>query len=94
MTFKEINIGQMIEKAVTESGIAMSRLCNFFKSTEEEEGEDDSNSQVGAGTGNPGNPGRLGAGPKPPKEVGAFGKQIAQAVASHKPNDEQPNFFR
>ena len=36
MTFKEINIGQMIEKAVTESGIAMSRLCNFFKSTEEE----------------------------------------------------------
>lgn len=36
MTFKEINIGQMIEKAVTESGIAMSRLCNFMKSDEEE----------------------------------------------------------
>ena len=65
----------------------------LFKSTEEV-GEDDSNSQVGAGTGNPGNPGRLGAGPKPPKEVGAFGKQIAQAVASRKTNDEQPNFFR
>lgn len=61
----------------------------LFKST-----EDDSNSQGGAGTGNPGNPGRLGAGAKPPKEVGAFGKQIAQAVASRKTNDEQPNFFR
>ena len=66
----------------------------LFKSAEEEGGEDDSNSQFGAGTGNPGNPGRLGAGPKPPKEVGAFGKQIAQAVASRKTNDEQPNFFR
>lgn len=65
----------------------------LFKSTEES-GEDNSNSQVGAGTGNPGNPGRLGAGPKPPKEVGAFGKQIAQAVASRKTNDESPNFFR
>ena len=65
----------------------------LFKSTEES-GEDDSNSQFGAGTGNPGNPGRLGAGAKPPKEVGAFGKQIAQAVASRKTNDEQPNFFR
>ena len=65
----------------------------LFKSTEEV-GEDDSNSQVGAGTGNPGNPGRLGAGGKQPKEVGAFGKQIAQAVASRKSNDEQPNFFR
>lgn len=65
----------------------------LFKSTEEG-GEDNSNSQVGAGTGNPGNPGRLGAGGKQPKEVGAFGKQIAQAVASRKSNDEQPNFFR
>ena len=65
----------------------------LFKSTEEV-GEDDSNSQVGAGTGNPGNPGRLGAGPKPPKEVGAFGKQIAQAVSSKKNTDEAPQFFR
>lgn len=60
-----------------------------------DDGEGDSGSQQGgAGTGNPGNPGRLGAGGKQPKEVGAFGKQIAQAVASRKPNDEQPNFFR
>ena len=65
----------------------------LFKSAEGV-GEDNSNSQVGAGTGNPGNPGRLGAGGKQPKEVGAFGKQIAQAVASRKSNDEQPNFFR
>ncbi|MDH1881831.1 transposase [Empedobacter sp. GD03797] len=36
MTFKEINIGQMIEKAVTESGIEMSRICNFFKCKEKE----------------------------------------------------------
>ena len=65
----------------------------LFKSTEEE-GEDYSNAQGGAGTGNPGNPGRLGAGGNKLKEVGAFGKQIAQAVASRKTNDEQPNFFR
>ena len=36
MTFKEINIGQMIDKAVTESGIEMSRICNFFKCKEKE----------------------------------------------------------
>ena len=65
----------------------------LFKAAEDD-GEDDSNAQGGAGTGNPGNPGRLGAGGKQPKEVGAFGKQIAQAVASPKTNDEQPNFFR
>ncbi len=65
----------------------------LFKSAEEV-GKDNSNSQFGAGTGNPGNPGRLGAGGKQPKEVGAFGKQLAQAVASRKSNDEQPNFFR
>ena len=65
----------------------------LFKAAEDD-GEDDSNAQGGAGTGNPGNPGRLGAGGKQPKEVGAFGKQIAQAVAGRKSNDEQPNFFR
>ena len=65
----------------------------LFKAAEDE-GEDDSNAQGGAGTGNPGNPGRLGAGGKQPKEVGVFGKQIAQAVAGRKSNDEQPNFFR
>ena len=65
----------------------------LFKAAEDE-GEDDSGNQGGAGTGKPGNPGRVGAEPRPPKEVGAFGKQIAQAVASRKTNDEQPNFFR
>ena len=65
----------------------------LFKAAEDA-GADDSGNQGGAGTGKPGNPGRVGAEPRPPKEVGAFGKQIAQAVASHKPNDEQPNFFR
>lgn len=32
--FKEINIGQIIEKGVTESGIEMSRICNFLKCNE------------------------------------------------------------
>ena len=64
----------------------------LFKQSDDD-GQDDSNSG-GAGTGNPGNPGRVGSDPKPPKEVGAFGKQIAQAVASRKSTDEQPNFFR
>ena len=36
MNFKNIHIGQMIEKRVTESGIEISRLCNFMKFTEEE----------------------------------------------------------
>lgn len=36
MNFKEIHIGQMIEKKVTESGTEMSRICNFMKCTEEE----------------------------------------------------------
>ena len=36
MIFKEIHIGEMIEKIVAESGIEISRLCNFMKFTEEE----------------------------------------------------------
>ena len=36
MNFKDINIGQMMEILVTESGIEISRICNFMKSTEEE----------------------------------------------------------
>ena len=36
MNFKNIHIGQMIEKIVAESGIEISRICNFFKCTEEE----------------------------------------------------------
>ena len=36
MNFKNIHIGQMIEKRVTESGIEISRICNFFKCTKEE----------------------------------------------------------
>ncbi|WP_312089206.1 helix-turn-helix domain-containing protein [Chryseobacterium sp.] len=34
--FKEISIGQLIEMKVTESGISMSRICNFFKCPESE----------------------------------------------------------
>ena len=34
--YKEIHIGQMMEKRVTESGIEISRICNFFNCTEEE----------------------------------------------------------
>lgn len=36
MNFKNIHIGQMIEQRVVESGIEISRICNFFKCTEEE----------------------------------------------------------
>jgi len=36
MNFKEIHIGQIIENAVTESGIEISRICNFLKCTEKE----------------------------------------------------------
>ena len=36
MNFKEIHIGKMLKIAVTESGIAMSRICNFMKCEEEE----------------------------------------------------------
>lgn len=33
--FKNIRIGQMIEKKVTESGIEINRICNFIKCNEE-----------------------------------------------------------
>ena len=36
MNFKSIHIGILINKAVTESGIEMSRICNFFNCTEDE----------------------------------------------------------
>lgn len=36
MNFKEIHIGKMLKTAVTESGIEISRICNFMKCTEEE----------------------------------------------------------
>jgi len=36
MNFKEIHIGTLINQTVTESGIEMSRICNFMNSTEKE----------------------------------------------------------
>ncbi|MGC4128508.1 MAG: transposase [Bergeyella sp.] len=36
MNFKNIHIGQMIEKEVAERGIELSRICNFLKCTQEE----------------------------------------------------------
>ena len=36
MNFKNIHIGQIIEKRVTEGGIEISGICNFMKCTEEE----------------------------------------------------------
>ena len=64
----------------------------IFKQTD---GEGENNpGQKKAGTGNPGNPGNVGAGGKSPKEVGSFGKQIAQAVSSNKNTDQAPQFFR
>ncbi|MFP8893238.1 transposase [Chryseobacterium sp. EZn1] len=36
MQFREIHIGFIINQIVTENGIKMSRICNFFKCQEEE----------------------------------------------------------
>ena len=36
MNFKNIHIGQMIEKAVSETGIPIPRICNFMKCSEDE----------------------------------------------------------
>ena len=36
MNFKDIHIGILINQAVTESGIELSRICNFLHCTEEE----------------------------------------------------------
>ncbi len=36
MKFKEIHIGTLINQRVTECGIEMSRICNFFKMNQEE----------------------------------------------------------
>ncbi|MGC4129687.1 MAG: transposase [Bergeyella sp.] len=36
MNFKSIHIGALIEQAVAERGIELSRICNFMKCTEEE----------------------------------------------------------
>ena len=66
----------------------------LFKQTDGEGESNPGQRNTGAGTGNPGNPGNVGAGGKSPKEVGQFGKQIAQAVSSKKNTDEAPQFFR
>lgn len=36
MNFKEIHIGSLLNQLVTESGIEVSRICNFLKCSEEE----------------------------------------------------------
>ena len=36
MNFKEIHIGKMLKTAVTESGIEISRICNFLNCNEGE----------------------------------------------------------
>ncbi|WP_426482945.1 transposase [Chryseobacterium sp. R2ACT005] len=36
MDFKNINIGALIKETVAQSGINMSRICSFFKCSEEE----------------------------------------------------------
>ncbi|KPE52940.1 helix-turn-helix domain-containing protein [Chryseobacterium indologenes] len=36
MNFKDIHIGQMIETLVSEQGVEIQRICNFFKSSEED----------------------------------------------------------
>lgn len=36
MNFKDIHIGTLISQRVTESGIEISRICNFLNCSEEE----------------------------------------------------------
>lgn len=36
MNFKKIDLGALINQAVAENGIEISRICNFFKCSEEE----------------------------------------------------------
>ncbi len=36
MNFKNIHIGQIVQQGATESGIDISRICNFFKCSEDE----------------------------------------------------------
>lgn len=36
MNFKNIHIGQLIEQGIKDSEIEISRICNFFKCSQEE----------------------------------------------------------
>ena len=49
-----------------------------------------------SGTGNPGNSGRVGAGVPEPREVGAFGKQLAESLAQSQSatGQQQATFFK
>lgn len=68
----------------------------FKAAAEGDNGSGSGNSNSGrAGTGNPGNSGRLGGGGANPPQVGSFGKQLAAAQAAKKAADEnQFNFFK
>lgn len=60
-----------------------------------DEGQPGNEGSGKAGTGNPGNSGRVGSGPKPPKEIGSFGKQLAEAQAAQQAGaNEAQSFFK
>ena len=68
----------------------------LFKEPEGEDSPKPNNSGQGrAGTGNPGNSGRVGGKGSNPPEVGSFGKQLAAAqVAKTAADENQFNFFK
>lgn len=67
----------------------------LFKDVEPQPEPEGSPEPGKAGTGNPGNSGRLGSSPTPPKEVGAFGKQLAAAVGKVQADQtETTSFFK
>ena len=69
----------------------------FKENSKDEENPNPESSHKGAsGTGNPGNSGRVGAGVPEPREVGSFGKQLAESLAQSQSatGQQQATFFK
>lgn len=74
-----------------------SRKYLFKENPKDEENPNPESSHKGAsGTGNPGNSGRVGAGVPEPREVGSFGKQLAESLAQSQSatGQQQATFFK
>ena len=74
-----------------------SRKYLFKENPKDEDDPKPESSQKGAsGTGNPGNSGRVGAGVPEPREVGSFGKQLAESLAQSQSatGQQQATFFK
>lgn len=65
----------------------------LFKPVPKEEPTDEHTDNP-KGTGNPGSPDRMGRGAKTPKEVGAFGKQLAAALGGAQTKEQTSSYFK